>query len=38
MNRRVLWVVAGLLLIAMATPIVAQNEVKEKSPIYIYVG
>lgn len=38
MNRRVLWVVAGLLLIAMATPLLAQNEVKEKSPIYVYVG
>ena len=37
-NRRALWVVAGLLLTAMATPLLAQNEVKEKSPIYIYVG
>jgi len=38
MNRRVLWVVAGLLLIAMATPLLAQTEVKEKSPLYIYIG
>ena len=38
MRKKLLWVVAGLLLIAMATPVVAQNEVKEKSPIYIYVG
>ena len=38
MNKKVLWVVAGLLVIAMATPLMAQNEVKEKSPIYIYVG
>lgn len=38
MNRRALWVVAGLLLVAMATPMLAQTEVKEKAPIYIYVG
>jgi hypothetical protein len=36
--KRPLWVVAGLLVIAMATPLIAQNEVKEKSPIYIYIG
>lgn len=38
MNRRALWVVAGLLLPVVATPLLAQTEVKEKSPIYIYVG
>ena len=42
MNKRSVWVVAGLLVIAMmvtmATPVMAQTEVKEKSPIYIYVG
>ena len=38
MNKKALWVVAGLLVIAMATPLMAQNEVKEKSPIYIYIG
>lgn len=36
--KRPLWVVAGLLVVAMATPLIAQNEVKEKSPIYIYIG
>jgi hypothetical protein len=36
--KRPLWVVAGLLVIAMATPVIAQNEVKEKAPIYIYIG
>jgi hypothetical protein len=38
MNRRGLWVVAGLLLVAMATPLIAQIEVKEKAPIYVYIG
>ena len=38
MNRRQLCALAGLLLIAIATPLWAQSEVKEKSPIYIYVG
>lgn len=38
MNKRSAWAVAGLLAIAMATPLMAQNEVKEKSPIYIYIG
>ncbi len=38
MNRRGLWVVAGLLLIAMATPVMAQTEVKEKAPVYVYIG
>lgn len=38
MNRRMLWVVAGLLLISLAMPMMAQQEVKEKSPIYIYIG
>ena len=37
MNRRGLWVVAGLLLIAMATPVMAQTEVKEKAPVYVYI-
>lgn len=38
-NRRRLWVVAGLLAIAAtAVPGMAQNEVKEKSPIYVYVS
>ncbi len=38
MNKKALWAVAGLLLIAMATPLLAQTEEKEKSPIYIYIG
>ncbi|MFZ0707196.1 MAG: hypothetical protein WAM71_16475 [Candidatus Korobacteraceae bacterium] len=36
--KRPLWVVAGLLVIAMATPLMAQNDMKEKSPIYIYIS
>ena len=38
MREKLLWIIAGLLLIGMATPAVAQNEVKEKPPIYAYVG
>jgi hypothetical protein len=33
-----MWAVAGLLLIGMATPAMAQTEVKEKSPVYVYIG
>jgi len=38
MKKKLLWVVAGLLLITVAIPGIAQSEVKEKSPVYIYVG